>query len=108
MKKQRSFLIIKIVLLTAVIGGLLYAMNAGAARLNQGQEAESMKQLENSMRKATMTCYATEGVYPPTLEYLKKNYGIQIDESRFTVFYEVFAKNLMPEITVMENQERVD
>lgn len=55
-----------------------------------------------------MTCYATEGVYPPTLEYLKKNYGIQIDESRFTVFYEVFAKNLMPEITVMENQERVD
>ena len=93
MKKQRSFLIIKIVLLTAVIGGLLY---------------ESMKQLENSIRKATMTCYATEGVYPPTLEYLKKNYGIQIDESRFTVFYEVFAKNLMPEITVMENQERVD
>ena len=59
MKKQRSFLIIKIVLLTAVIGGLLYAMNAGAARLNQGQEAESMKQLENSIRKATMTCYAT-------------------------------------------------
>ena len=104
MKKQRSFLIIKIVLLTAV----LYAMNAGAARLNQGQEAESMKQLETSIRKATMTCYATEGVYPPTLEYLKKNYGIQIDESRFTVFYEVFAKNLMPEITVMENQERVD
>ena len=84
-------------------GGLLYAMNAGAARLNQGQEAESMKQLENSIRKATMTCYATEGVYPPTLEYLKKNYGIQIDESRFTVFYEVFAKNLM-----LENQERVD
>ena len=73
-----------------------------------GKEAESMKQLENSIRKATMTCYATEGVYPPTLEYLKKNYGIQIDESRFTVFYEVFAKNLMPEITVMENQERVD
>ena len=53
MKKQRSFLIIKIVLLTAVIGGLLYAMNAGAARLNRGQEAESMKQLENSIRKAT-------------------------------------------------------
>lgn len=107
MMKQRSFLIIKIVLLTAVIGGLLYAMNAGAARLNRAG-GESMKQLENSIRKATMTCYATEGVYPPTLEYLKKNYGIQIDESRFTVFYEVFAKNLMPEITVMENQERVD
>ena len=64
--------------------------------------------MESSIRKATMTCYATEGVYPPTIQYLKDNYGIQIDESRFTVFYEVFAKNMMPDITVMENQELVD
>ncbi len=39
-----------------------------------------MKQLETSIRKATMTCYATEGVYPPTLEYLKKNYNIDMDK----------------------------
>lgn len=108
MKKQRSFFVIKLLILAAIIGGLLYAMNIGAARLTKGQEAESKKQLENSIRKATMTCYATEGVYPPNLKYLKDNYGIQIDESQFTVFYEIFAKNLMPEITVMENQERVD
>ena len=92
MKKQRSFLIIKIVLLTAVIGGLLYAMNAGAARLNQGQEAESMKQLENSIRKATMTCYATEGVYPPTLEYLKKNYGIRLMKAVLPSFMKYLPK----------------
>ena len=80
----------------------------GGGKAESGAGSREHETAQNSIRKATMTCYATEGVYPPTLEYLKKNYGIQIDESRFTVFYEVFAKNLMPEITVMENQERVD
>ena len=50
-----------------------------------------------------MTCYATEGVYPPSVQYLKENYGIQIDEDRYSVFYEIEGANLMPSITVMEN-----
>ena len=51
-----------------------------------------------------MTCYASEGVYPPDLEYLKDHYGVQIDEERYTVFYERFAQNLMPDITVLEKK----
>jgi len=51
-----------------------------------------------------VACYAAEGIYPPTTEYLVEHYGIQIDHSRYAVFYEVFAENLMPEITVVELQ----
>ena len=29
---------------------------------------------------------------------------MQVDEDRYTVFYEAFAENLMPEITVVENE----
>ena len=65
-----------------------------AAKAESGAGGRGMKQLENSIRKATMTCYATEGIYPPTLEYLKKNYGIQIDESRFTVFMKYLPKKI--------------
>ena len=36
-----------------------------------------------------------------TLDYLREHYGIRIDENRYIVFYEVFAENLMPEITVL-------
>ena len=50
-------------------------------------------------------CYAAEGVYPPTLEYMEEHYGIQIDRQRYTVHYEVFASNIMPDITVLENIE---
>ncbi len=108
MKKQRIFTIIKVVLLFAVLAAAVFCMYKATVKMSQGQEAESLKQLESSIRKATMTCYATEGIYPPTIQYLKDNYGIQIDESRFTVFYEAFAKNMMPDITVMENQELVE
>ena len=50
MKKQRSFLIIKIVLLTAVIGGLLYAMNAGGGKAESGaggREHETARKLHS-------------------------------------------------------------
>lgn len=51
-----------------------------------------------------MACYAAEGIYPPDLDYLKDHYGVQVDEERYTVFYSVFAENLMPDITVLENK----
>ncbi|MEZ4509295.1 MAG: hypothetical protein R2912_00570 [Eubacteriales bacterium] len=47
-----------------------------------------------------MTCYAVEGKYPPSLSYLYDNYGISVDESRYVVFYDVIAANLMPSVQV--------
>lgn len=82
----------------------LLCLGKAVGRLESGQQGESLKQLDQAIRKATLTCYATEGVYPPTIGYLEQNYGIQIDESRYTVFYEIFGDNIMPEITVMERQ----
>lgn len=71
--------------------------------LESGQNAEGKRQLEDSIRRAAAACYAAEGIYPPTLAYLEEHYGIQVDESRYTVYYDVFASNLMPDVTVLEN-----
>ena len=72
--------------------------------LRQGRAAEDKAQLENALRRSAVACYAAEGVYPPDLKYLEDHYGVQIDESRFTVDYIAFAENLMPDITVLENE----
>ncbi len=48
-----------------------------------------------------MHCYAVEGRYPPDFDYLKKHYGILVDESRYVVHYRMFASNLMPDILVI-------
>ena len=72
--------------------------------LDSGRESEDLRQLEQSLRRGCVACYAAEGVYPPDLDYLKDHYGLQVDEARYTVRYDIFAENLMPDITVLENE----
>jgi len=74
------------------------------SNLQSGQTDEGKRQLEDAIRRASVACYATEGIYPPTLSYLEEHYGIQVDSSRYTVFYDVFAENLAPDVTVVENE----
>lgn len=105
MKREINFTPIKMALLIAIMVLAVFCLYKGVQKMENGQQAESVKQLDSSIRKAVLTCYATEGVYPPTVDYLKQNYGIQIDEDRFAVFYEVFGDNIMPEITIVEKQE---
>ena len=51
-----------------------------------------------------MQCYALEGAYPQSLSYLEKNYGVQVNHSRFIVSYEVYASNQLPVVAVLEKQ----
>ena len=75
----------------------------GIANLTQGRSEEDRQQLEQVLRRAAVACYAAEGIYPPTLSYMEEHYGIQIDRERYTVMYEAYGSNLMPDITILEN-----
>lgn len=69
--------------------------------LNSGQGEKGRQQLEDSLRRAAVTCYASEGIYPPDTDYIAEHYGVTFDSDRYVVFYDVFAENLMPDITVL-------
>ena len=70
--------------------------------LETGRRAEGKEQLERALRQTAVSCYAAEGIYPPSLEYMREHYGIRFDEERYVVDYQVIASNLMPDITVLE------
>ncbi|MBE6898103.1 MAG: hypothetical protein E7475_03755 [Ruminococcaceae bacterium] len=70
-------------------------------RADSAQEERGRLQLEETLRLSAMACYAEEGFYPPTLDYLTQHYSVQINEEQYGVFYEIFAENLMPTITVV-------
>lgn len=72
--------------------------------LQSGQRQEGRAQLETALRRTAVACYAAEGVYPPNVEYMESYYGLRVDKDHYTVFYEVFAENLMPDITVIEKE----
>ena len=83
--------------------GVLLVFLSGLSNLREGRRSEGRQQLEDAVRRSAVACYAAEGIYPPSLEYLEEHYGIQVDRDRYTVVYEVFASNLMPDVTVLEN-----
>lgn len=83
--------------------GLFFLVAVQNLDSDQGDEAKL--QLEDALRRTAVACYASEGVYPPSIEYMEEHYGIQIDKKRYVVHYQVFASNIMPEITILEKDE---
>ena len=88
-------------LLAAIACLLAFVLSLRSVGIRHGEEGR--QQLETALRRAAAACYAAEGIYPDDIAYLQEHYGIQIDEERYTVIYTVFASNLMPDITVLEN-----
>ena len=84
---------------------VLFCFMTALSNLNNGQSAEEKQRLEEALSRAAVACYALEGAYPPDLEYLIENYNVQINTDRFTVKYELYASNLMPDITVLDFQK---
>jgi len=68
----------------------------------ENTRAEKRNMAEETLRRAVVSCYALEGRYPPDIDYLRRHYGVQISETDYIVHYEIFAENIMPEITVLE------
>lgn len=90
------------VIIEIVIALALFAVSFAAILNIRGKSAEEGRnQLAQSVSRAVMECYAREGVYPQNLEYLKENYALVYDESKYAVIYSPFAENLLPDITVV-------
>ena len=98
-KKERS--VLGYLISALLIISCLYLFLAGTKSIAAKTEAEQLSVLDQAIRRATIQCYAIEGRYPPSVEYLEEHYGIVIDRSRYNVFYSGWASNVMPDITVI-------
>ncbi|MGI6751368.1 MAG: hypothetical protein ACOX4U_01935 [Anaerovoracaceae bacterium] len=94
MKKLAGYLIIFSIVLSFFIMGTDW--------FSAIAESEESHIQERAIRRALLTCYAVEGIYPPDIKYLENHYGVRVNYSRFAVHYEIFASNIMPEITLIE------
>lgn len=93
--KENGFAIFLFMVVTLV---MLYGFQDAA----QSSREESLRMTEDNLRRAVVSCYALEGSYPANIEYLQEKYGLQLNKEKYIVHYEVFAENIMPDITVLE------
>lgn len=85
-----------------LISGILAVwLLCGIFRLEEERDRQGVAQLEESLRRAAVSCYAQEGFYPPSAEYLMDHYALRYDEDRYFVHYESCGSNRMPHIRVL-------
>lgn len=105
-KQKRDFSALRELALPAAVFALVVGLFVPAlSSVNQTARQAERDSLESAIRRSAAHCYATEGAYPESLDYLRTHYGLQIDEDRYLVDYQVFASNLMPSITVIARED---
>ncbi len=104
---KNSWNMVKGYVTSAVVFGIVMAVFLnGVLSMSRRMNQEGTETLRSAIARACVQCYAIEGRYPPSVQYLEENYGIRIDRNRFQVFYEGFASNIMPDITVISVSEK--
>ena len=68
--------------------------------VNEATMTKQKENLETALSRSITQCYAVEGVYPPSLDYVINHYGVLYDEETFQIDYEYTESNLRPEVKV--------
>ena len=103
-RRERCRAVLSLVGGAATVCCALAIFFGAMGNLNVDSGEQSRRQLEETLRRAAVACYAAQGAYPPDLDYIEEHWGVQIDRSRYAVFYQVEGSNLMPDITVLERE----
>ncbi len=90
------------VLALLLLLGVMGLLRMTLPRSGQDMEEESIAALKAAVERSARQCYVVEGFYPPSLEYLEENYGLQINTDEFVVVYDVFASNISPDVRVVK------
>ena len=94
--KRKSWILWLLLILLLIAALILIFARGGGRDLSDG----SAVAIRAAVQRSALQCYAVEGAYPPDLQYLEDNYGLQVNTQDFYVTYEAFASNLPPTIRV--------
>lgn len=87
--------------LALVAVALAVGLWVGAGAAAQQAREQGAVALQQSVISTAMQCFAIEGAYPQTLEYLEEHYGLSVNHEAYAVTYEAFASNVMPSVAVV-------
>ena len=68
-----------ILIFVALIAGFILLVNGIT---NKGSTRE-MDIVRDAVKNASLTCYAVEGMYPESLDYLKQHYNLSYNEDKY-------------------------
>lgn len=85
--------------------GVAVWMLQGVREAAEVSDREGLRMAQEAVSRAVTGCYALDGVYPASYRDLKAKSGLAIDEEKYIVFYDIFASNIRPDVTVIERAD---
>ena len=89
-------MVVMLLVTVALIAIVVLSLNSYE---NRYDSIETDRIIETVERYA-IQCYATEGAYPPDINYLAEHYGLTLDLDKYIYEYEPVAENIKPLIQV--------
>lgn len=77
----------------------------GISSLSEDTSDRQKESLLEAVRRDMVYCYAMEGRYPESVEYMESHYGLTYDKERYFIDYEIIGSNLMPDVMIIEKRE---
>ena len=100
-KRVNRLTVLSVILFVLVVIWFLVSVgNAGSAA-----DKKRTDSVYNTVMNGAVLCYSIEGEYPPSLDYLKENYGVKYDSDKYVVNYSYFGANIRPTVIVTPKME---
>ncbi len=100
-KKEYSKNLARTVITAVVLCAVFFVLSLWIARVSR---TENLKLLTQSVKRTCVECYAIEGEYPASVEYMVTNYGLKYDKDKYYIHYDYLAGNMMPTIEIYEKK----
>ena len=78
----------------------------GIHKISEETNQAQKEHLTQAISRGVAHCYATNGYYPESLDYLKTHYGITYDSEKYFIDYQILGENSFPDITIIEKVEK--
>jgi len=98
--KDRSIFIRLVLPLLVFVIVITFFVNQ-MGNMAESSRRQQYEALTNALRKSIIHNYASEGYYPPSLEYIISKYQITFNSNLFFVDYQPAGANIMPNFTVI-------
>lgn len=84
--------------------GILGLFTIGFQSTSASSDIQEQQRIADTIERLTLKCYSIEGQYPKNLEYLKRNYGLLLNEEIYRITYHYEGANLAPHIDVYKKE----
>lgn len=105
LKKQKQNSAVSVLVPVVSFAFIFSIMLYGIIAVSDTGSRAGANAIRTAVNRYILHTYASEGQYPPSLEYIQDKYGLTYDSNKYIIDYQISDTSVMPVVTVTEVTE---